>query len=139
VFGSNCVLVMFSLITSFPSLTRHSPSRLQARPELSIWTSQGVSTTNSIVSSQRLYYCHHNYHIHCFRSAILSTCPRGNALIVSYQPVDTTPVSDVWVDTTLVSVLWGYAQQSCYVETIRTVQPPNDSCRKSDGGTTENC
>jgi hypothetical protein len=36
-------------------------------------------------------------------------------------------------------VCGGYVQQSCYVETIRTVLQPNDSDRKADGGTTENC
>jgi hypothetical protein len=78
-----------------------NPHFEQPRPELSIWTSQTVSTINSFVSSQRLYYCHPNYHIRCFRSAILSTCPGGNALIVSYQTADTTLVSGVKVDTTV--------------------------------------
>jgi len=31
----------------------------------------------------------------------------------------------------------GYVRQSCYVETIRIVQRPNDPKRKSNGGTTE--
>jgi len=31
----------------------------------------------------------------------------------------------------------GYVQQSCYVETIRIVQRPNDPKRKLNGGTTE--
>jgi hypothetical protein len=35
--------------------------------------------------------CHPSYNIHCFRSAVLlSTCPGGKALIVIYQPADTT-------------------------------------------------
>jgi hypothetical protein len=46
-------MVMFSLITCFPSLTRHSSSGSQANKICQYLL--GVSTINAVVSSQRLY------------------------------------------------------------------------------------
>jgi len=89
VFGSDCVMVILSLITCFPSLTRHSQTGSQADKICQYIV--GVSTINSAVSSQPLYNLSPSYNTHCFSSAIfLSTCPGGKALIVSYEPADTT-------------------------------------------------
>jgi hypothetical protein len=53
VFGSDCVMVIFSLITCFPSLTWHTQTGSQA-DKIHQYL-YGASTVHSVVSSQWLY------------------------------------------------------------------------------------
>jgi hypothetical protein len=62
------------------------------------------------------------------RQYSFSICPGGNALSAPNLQIKH------WCQVYL-----RYVQQSWYVETVITVQQPNDSNRKSDSGTIENC
>jgi hypothetical protein len=53
IFGSDCILVIFSLITCFPSLTRHSQTGSQTDKICQFFLA--VSSINSVVSSQQLH------------------------------------------------------------------------------------
>jgi len=81
-------MVIFSLITCFPSLTRHSQTGSQADKICHYLL--GVSTINSVVSSQRLYNLSPQLQHPLLPLGNIPQYLSGWERIVSYQPADTT-------------------------------------------------
>ena len=132
-FGSDCVMVIFSLNTCFLTLTRHSETGSQADKICQYLLV--VSTINSVVSSQRLYNLSPKLqHPLLPLGSIpqhLSRWERINCQLPTCRY--NTGVRCVCV------CVGGGAFTAMLLRRNNKNGAPKDSNKKSDAGTTENC